>query len=146
MSSPVEPKKGEDVDVQAIAHRFMLLVVYLEKLNIRILLCKLADLQIQRLINKGISNTIESVEIDGLEWMPTLGWRALQPAQPGEKKSTITSWFPAFVNESTRSCAELISFMLGWRPFSHHFMAFPMVRAICDNEEENQKHRSNLIV
>lgn len=42
----------------------------------------------------------------------TLGWRALQPPQPGEKKSTTTRLFPAFNNEFMRSIADWISFML----------------------------------
>lgn len=44
MGSPVEPKKWEYMDMQAITHGLELLIVDLKKHNIRVLLCKLANL------------------------------------------------------------------------------------------------------
>lgn len=61
----------------------------------------------------------------------TLGWRALQPPQPGEKKSTITSLSPAFEIASISSGAEEISTMFGTRCLSHHRCARPIKTDAC---------------
>ena len=139
LSTSIESEERKNMNIKAITHGFMLLIVHLKELNIRIHLCKLTYLSwykkqktirttvtkfanyeqfIYELVNLGVKNS-------------TLGWRALHPPQPGEKKSTITSLSPAFKSESTRSCAEVTSLMLGWWPFSHHFWILPTLSVIC---------------
>ena len=45
MSTPVETKEGQDVDVKSVAHRLVLLIIHLKEQHIRIHLCQLAYLQ-----------------------------------------------------------------------------------------------------
>jgi hypothetical protein len=44
LSSPVEPEEREDMDMEAVAHRLVLLIVHLQEQHIRVLLRKLANL------------------------------------------------------------------------------------------------------
>jgi hypothetical protein len=44
LSSPVKPEEWEDMDMEAVAHGFVLLMVHLQEQDIRVLLRKLANL------------------------------------------------------------------------------------------------------
>jgi len=44
-STSVKPKEGKHMDIKAITHGFMLLIVDLKKLNIRVHFCQLTNLQ-----------------------------------------------------------------------------------------------------
>lgn len=54
VSSPVKPKKGENVNMQAITHGLVLLIVYLEEESIWVHLRKLANLQTNKRIDSKI--------------------------------------------------------------------------------------------
>ena len=45
LSSPVEPEEREDMDMEAVAHRLVLLIVHLQEQHIWVLLRKLANLR-----------------------------------------------------------------------------------------------------
>lgn len=137
LRSPVEPEEREDMDMEAVAHGLVLLVVHLQELRVRVLLGKLTNLIIRgksqtdskkifrcRSINQGNNATLST----------TLGWRARHPPHPGEKKSTMTSLSPALSRESARSCADSTSRMLGCTPFSHHLMDLQTIRFIYGNQ------------
>lgn len=138
----------------------MLLIIHLEELNIWILLSNLTDLQKKKKrVKKWIkirsffnwikiisfsSSLKRKIQTKGklvllyfwknwVIFMYTFGWSALQPPQPGEKKSRMTNWLSECNKESTRSWADWISFMLGCSPFSHHFIDFPIVRPTCNS-------------
>jgi hypothetical protein len=135
------------MNIEAITHGFVLLVINLKKLYIWIHLCQLTYLPKKGLplaffqktksikkkkkqLNHSYSHAHAPHVYRNSYADHTLGWRALQPPHPGEKKSTTTSWSPAFIRESTRSCAEVTSLMLGCRPFSHHFLAYLSLRPV----------------
>lgn len=44
LDSPVEPEEGQNMDMEAVAHRFVFLVVHLQEQHIWVLFRKLANL------------------------------------------------------------------------------------------------------
>jgi len=47
IGSPIKPKEGKNMNIQAVTHGLVLLIVYLEEHNIWVHLCKLANLHIK---------------------------------------------------------------------------------------------------
>jgi hypothetical protein len=118
--------------VEAVAHGLVRLVVHLQEHHVRVLLGELGDLARHNLSSGGGNAVFPLLYVCGRGRGRTLGCRARQPPQPGEKKSTTTSLSPALRRESARSRADSISRMLGCRvPFSHHRIALGNDRFIC---------------
>lgn len=46
MSTSIETKEGQDVDVKSVAHRLVLLIIHLKELHIWVHLCQLAYLKL----------------------------------------------------------------------------------------------------
>lgn len=149
MSTSIKAEEGKDMDIKSIAHSLVLIIINLQELHVRIHLRQLTYLWFQK---HNPDWLLTNIPLDKMmiNWFClqskhqskfnkhkpkmfgcTLGWRALQPPHPGEKKSTTTSLSPACKRESTRSWAPVTSFILGRTPFSHHFWAFPIAKPTC---------------